>query len=111
MFQAPGEHVVALVPVAGPVPPPIMVVTPFEMASKICCGRNEMDVSVQRAGGHDQVLAGDHFGGRADHQLGVDSVHGVGIARLAHLDDAAVTDTDVAFDNAPMIDDQSVSDD
>ena len=28
MFQAPGVQVVALVPVAGPVPPPIMVVMP-----------------------------------------------------------------------------------
>ena len=32
-FQAPGVQVVALVPVAGPVPPPIMVVMPFESAS------------------------------------------------------------------------------
>ena len=29
----PGVHVVALVPVAGPVPPPIIVVIPFESAS------------------------------------------------------------------------------
>ena len=28
MFQAPGVQVVALVPVAGPVPPPISVVIP-----------------------------------------------------------------------------------
>ena len=28
IFHAPGVHVVALVPVAGPVPPPIRVVTP-----------------------------------------------------------------------------------
>jgi len=33
MFQAPGVHVVALVPVAGPVPPPIIVVIPEPMAS------------------------------------------------------------------------------
>ena len=32
-FQAPGVHVVASVPVAGPVPPPIMVVMPLESAS------------------------------------------------------------------------------
>ena len=32
-FQAPGVQVVASVPVAGPVPPPIMVVMPFESAS------------------------------------------------------------------------------
>ena len=37
-FQAPGVQVVAKVPVAGPVPPPIMVVTPLVRASSICCG-------------------------------------------------------------------------
>jgi hypothetical protein len=36
MFQAPGEHVVAFVPVAGPVPPPIIVVMPFDSASYTC---------------------------------------------------------------------------
>ena len=38
MFQAPGVQVVALVPVAGPVPPPIIVVMPFESAADTCCG-------------------------------------------------------------------------
>ena len=33
IFHAPGEHVVAFVPVAGPVPPPIMVVIPLDSAS------------------------------------------------------------------------------
>ena len=32
-FQAPGVQVVALVPVAGPVPPPIIVVMPLDSAS------------------------------------------------------------------------------
>jgi len=31
-------QVVAAVPVAGPVPPPSMVVTPDIRASSICCG-------------------------------------------------------------------------
>ena len=35
----PGVQVVALVPVAGPVPPPIIVVTPDASASSICCGQ------------------------------------------------------------------------
>jgi len=39
IFQGPGVHVVALVPVAGPVPPPSMVVTPDIRASSICCGQ------------------------------------------------------------------------
>ncbi len=33
MFHSPGVQVVALVPVFGPVPPPIMVVVPFDRAS------------------------------------------------------------------------------
>jgi hypothetical protein len=37
--QAPGVQVVAKVPVAGPVPPPIMVVTPDISAASICCGQ------------------------------------------------------------------------
>src|SRR5215469_16228427 len=36
--QGPGVHVVAVVPAAGPVPPPIMVVMPENNASSICCG-------------------------------------------------------------------------
>ncbi len=39
MCQGPGVQVVALVPVAGPVPPPSMVVTPEHKASSICCGQ------------------------------------------------------------------------
>ncbi len=37
--QGPGVQVVALVPVAGPVPPPSMVVTPLIRASSICWGQ------------------------------------------------------------------------
>ena len=39
MCQGPGVQVVAKVPVAGPVPPPSMVVTPLARASSICCGQ------------------------------------------------------------------------
>jgi hypothetical protein len=39
MFHGPGVQVVAKVPVAGPVPPPSMVVTPAASASSICCGQ------------------------------------------------------------------------
>ena len=39
MFQAPGAQVVAAVPVAGPVPPPIRVVSPAESASSTSCGQ------------------------------------------------------------------------
>ena len=36
--KAPGVIVVALVPSAGPVPPPITVVMPAASATGICCG-------------------------------------------------------------------------
>ncbi len=39
MCQGPGVQVVALVPSAGPVPPPSIVVTPEAMASSHCCGQ------------------------------------------------------------------------
>ncbi len=39
MCHGPGVHVVAAVPVAGPVPPPSIVVTPDISASSICCGQ------------------------------------------------------------------------
>ena len=39
MFHAPGVQVVAQVPVAEPVPPPISVVTPLARATSICCGQ------------------------------------------------------------------------
>ena len=37
--QGPGVQVVAEVPVAGPVPPPIIMVRPEFNASSICCGQ------------------------------------------------------------------------
>ena len=39
MCQGPGVQVVASVPCAGPVPPPMSVVTPACSASSICCGQ------------------------------------------------------------------------
>jgi hypothetical protein len=39
MCRAPGVQVVALVPVAGPVPPPMKVVTPLARATSACCGQ------------------------------------------------------------------------
>ena len=39
MFHAPGAQVVAFVPVAGPVPPPMSVVRPAASASSTSCGQ------------------------------------------------------------------------
>ena len=70
-----------------------------------------MDMRVESAGGHDQVLSGDDFSCGADDEIGIDTSHGVRIAGLSHFDDAAVADADIAFHDSPMIDDQSVGDD
>src|SRR5262249_62048627 len=41
----------------------------------------------------------------------IHSVHRVRIAGLAHFDDPAVTDSDVALHDSPMVDDEGVGDD
>ena len=63
----PGVQVVALVPVAGPVPPPIIVVTPRHQRVVDLLRADEVDVRVDAAGGDDAALAGDDLGARADH--------------------------------------------
>ena len=49
MFQGPGVQVVALVPVAGPVPPPIIVVTPRHQRVLDLLRADEVDVRVDAA--------------------------------------------------------------
>ena len=104
MFHGPGVQVVALVPAAGPVPPPIIVVTPDISASSICCGRDEVDVRVDAARGEDAALAGDDLGARADHD--VDAGLHVGVAGLADAANAPVLDADVRLDDAPVVEDR-----
>ncbi len=111
MFHSPGVQVVALVPVAGPVPPPIIVVVPFDRASIDLLGRDEVNMAVDAARRDDHILAGDDLGSGAHHQFGIDALHRVGISRLADFDDAPIAYADVAFDDAPVIDDYSVGDD
>ena len=86
--QGPGVQVVALVPVAGPVPPPSMVVTPdIERLVDLLRG-DEVDVHVEAAGGQDLALAGDRLGARTDDD--VDARLDVRIAGLADAGDLAV---------------------
>ena len=49
MFQAPGVQVVALVPAAGPVPPPIIVVTPRHQRVVDLLRADEVNVRVDAA--------------------------------------------------------------
>ena len=74
--------------VAGPVPPPSMVVTPRHQRLLDLLRADEVDVGVDAAGGEDLALAGDHLGARADDD--VDARLDVGIAGLADGGDAAV---------------------
>ena len=109
MFSGPGVQVVAKVPVAGPVPPPSMVVTPLLSASSICCGQMKWMWVSMRAGGDDQALGGDDLGARAD-----DDVHArlhVRVAGLADGRDALAAQADVGLDDAPVVDDQRIGDD
>ena len=110
-FQAPGVQVVALVPVAGPVPPPSSVVRPAARAVSTSCGQMKWTWRVDAAGRDDQVLAGDDLGAGADHQLRIDAGLDQRIARLADADDPAVADADVALDDAPVVEDDGVGDD
>ena len=104
MFHGPGVQVVAKVPVAGPVPPPIIVVTPDISASSICCGQMKWMWRVDAAGGDDHAFAGDDLGARADDD--VDARLHVRVAGLADAGDAAVLDADVGLDDAPVVDDR-----
>ncbi len=64
--HGPGVQVVAVVPLAGPVPPPIIMVRPEYRASSICCGQMKWMWAVDAAGGEDLALAGDRLGAGAD---------------------------------------------
>ena len=72
---------------------------------------DEVHVAVDRAGGEDPAVAGDDLGARADHQVGVDAVHRVGVAGLAERDDPAVADADVGLDDAPVVEHDRAGDD
>ena len=110
-FQRPGVQVVAQVPVAEPVPPPIIVVMPEAMATSTCCGQMKWMWRVDAAGGADHPLAGDDLGARADDQARIDAGLDQRVARLADGDDPAVADADVALDDAPAVEDDGVGDD
>ena len=83
MFQAPGVQVVALVPVAGPVPPPSSVVRPVARAVSHELRTDEVDMAVDAAGRDDQVFAGDDLGAGTDDQPRIDARLDQRIAGLA----------------------------
>ena len=106
MFQAPGVQVVAQVPVAEPVPPPISVVMPEAMAVSICCGQMKwMCVSMPPAVQIRFSPAMTSVPG-PDHQPRIDAGLDQRIAGLADGHDPAVPDADVALDDAPVVEDR-----
>src|SRR4029450_6785348 len=78
--QAPGVTGVALVPSAGPGPPPAARLPAAGQRLLDDLRTDEVDVAVDRAGREDPAVAGDDLGRRADDQVGVDGVHGVRVA-------------------------------
>ncbi len=111
MCREPGVQVVALVPVAGPVPPPMNVVTPLASASYTCCGQmkwmcESMPPAVRISPSPAMAsvvtpttMSGGHAG------------HHVGIAGLADAGDAPALDADVRLADAGPVDDERVGDD
>src|SRR6266699_1581457 len=70
--------------------------------------RDEMNMTVDASGGDDPVFARDDFGGRANDEVRIDTIHRVRISRLTDSYDAAVPNADITFDYAPVIDDDGV---
>ncbi len=105
----PGVQVVAKVPVAGPVPPPSIVVTPLASASSICCGQmkwmcESMPPAVTIIPSPAMISVP---GPMTMSTPGCTS----GLPALPMRGDAAVLDADVGLDDAPVVDDQRVGDD
>src|SRR5207253_1732316 len=73
--------------------------------------RDEMDVRVHAARGHDQALRRDRLGRHAHGHAGCHARHHVGIAGLPDPGDAPVLDPDVRLDDAGPVDDERVGDD
>jgi hypothetical protein len=103
IYHGPGVQVVALVPAAGPVPPPIMVVTPETSASSACGQIQWMWVSIPC--GDDLPFGGDHFRCGA---IGIVAGLNVRVAGFADGKDPPVLDADIGFHDPPVIDDQRV---
>ena len=101
-------QVVALVPVAGPVPPPSIDVMPDIKASSICCGQMKwMCVSKPPAV---RILPSPAITSVPGPMMIVDAGLDVGVAGLADAGDAPIVQADIGFDDAPMIDDDRVGD-
>ena len=109
MCQGPGVQVVAKVPVAGPVPPPSMVVMPDISASSICCG--QMKWMCESKPPAVTILPSPAMTSVPGPMMMSTSGLHVRIAGLADGGDAAVLDADIGLHDAPMVEDDRVGDD
>ena len=109
MCQGPGVQVVAKVPVAGPVPPPSIVVTPDMSASSICCG--QMKWMCESKPPAVRILPSPAItsvpGPDDDGDAGLD----VRIAGLADRRDQPVLEAHVGLHDPPVVEDDGVGDD
>ena len=109
MCHGPGVQVVAKVPVAGPVPPPSIVVTPLASASSICCGQmkwmcESMPPAVTIIPSPAMISVP---GPMTMSTPGCTS----GLPALPSAGDAAGLDRDVGLDDAPVVEHQRIGDD
>ena len=109
MCQGPGVQVVAKVPVAGPVPPPSIEVTPDISASSICCGQMKwMWVSKPPAV---RILPSPAITSVPGPTMMVTPGWMSGLPALPMACDEPVLQADVGFDDPPVIEDDGVGDD
>src|SRR5262249_13660964 len=109
--HAPGVTVVALLPSAGPVPPPMSVVTPEASASSISWGQIRCTwQSIPPAVGV-RPLSASTSGPRPPTTAGGAGTTVARVAGPAERHDAAVPDPDVGLDHAPVVEHDGAGDD
>src|SRR6266849_3212947 len=74
-------------------------------------GRDEVDMTVDPSRRHQHIFARDYLGARAYHQFGVYSLHRIGVASFTNLHDTSILNANIAFNDAPVIDNQRVGND
>jgi len=74
-------------------------------------GADEMNMAVDASRCHQHIFARDDLGARAYHQCGVYSLHRIGVASFTNLHDTSILNPNIAFHDAPVIDNQRVCDD
>src|SRR5947209_1246896 len=74
-------------------------------------GSDEMDMAVDASRRHQHIFARDDLGARTYHQFRVYSLHRIGVASFTNLHDTPILNANIAFHDAPVVDNQRVCDD